>query len=68
MNAGVAALLRDALPGVAVTASIDVLPEVREYERSLATVLNARVMPAVARYVGRLETRLQEAGITARCC
>ena len=61
----VAALLRDALPGVAVTASVDVLPEVREYERSLATVLNARVMPAVARYVGRLETRLQDAGIAA---
>ncbi len=32
-----------ALRGVAVTASIDVLPEVREHERSLATVLNARV-------------------------
>ena len=47
----VAALLRAALPGVAITASVDVLPEVREYERSLATVLNARVMPAVADYV-----------------
>ena len=61
----VAELLRAALPGVAVTASVDVLPEVREYERSLATVLNARVMPAVADYVGRLEARLQSAGITA---
>ena len=37
----VAELLRAALPGVAVTASSDVLPVVREYERSLATVLNA---------------------------
>ncbi len=61
----VAELLRAALPGVAVTASIDVLPEVREYERSLATVLNARVMPAVSRYVERLEERLQEGGIAA---
>ncbi len=41
----VAAILRDALPGVAVTASTDVLPVVREYERTLATVLNAAVMP-----------------------
>lgn len=61
----VAELLQAALPGVAVTASIDVLPEVREYERSLATVLNARVMPAVADYVGRLQERLHGAGIAA---
>ena len=61
----VASLLRDALPGIAVTASVDVLPEVREYERTLATVLNARVMPAVGAYVARLETRLRDAGIDA---
>jgi N-methylhydantoinase A len=61
----VAALLLAALPGRAVTASVDVLPEIREYERSLATVLNARVMPAVADYVGRLEARLADAGIAA---
>ena len=61
----VASMLQAALPGVAVTASIDVLPVVREYERSLATILNASVMPAVATYVGRLADRLTEAGITA---
>ncbi len=61
----VADLLRAALPDVAVTASIDVLPVVREYERSLATILNASVMPAVSTYVARLEQRLAEAGITA---
>ena len=61
----VAELIRAALPGLAVTASVDVLPEVREYERTLATVLNARVMPAVADYVARLESRLDEAGIAA---
>ncbi len=61
----VAALLRDALPGVAITASVDVLPEVREYERSLATVLNARIQPAIATYVARLEQRLEEAGFDA---
>ena len=61
----VAELLRAALPGVAITASVDVLPEIREYERSLATVLNARVMPAVSAYVAGLETRLAAAGIAA---
>lgn len=34
------ALLRAALPGLAVTASTEVLPVVREYERSMAAVLN----------------------------
>jgi N-methylhydantoinase A len=61
----VAALLRDALPGVAVTASTDVLPVVREYERSLATVLNAVVMPGVSTYVSRLEERLAAEKVAA---
>ena len=59
----VAQMLRDLLPGVAVTASCDVLPVVREYERSLASVLNAIVMPGVTRYVGRLEDRLKAEGV-----
>ncbi len=61
----VAELLRAALPGVAVTASVDVLPVVREYERSLVAILNAGVMPAVSTYVARLAERLVEAGVTA---
>ena len=61
----VAELLRAALPGIAVTASSDVLPVVREYERSLATVLNALVMPGVATYVSRLEDRLAEEKVEA---
>ena len=61
----VTAMLREALPGVAVTSSVDVQPVVREYERSLATVLNAGVMPGVSTYIGRLETRLAEAGVNA---
>jgi N-methylhydantoinase A len=61
----VAEMLRAALPGVAVTASVDVLPVAREYERSLATILNASVMPAISTYVARLEARLAEAGIAA---
>lgn len=61
----VAEILREELPGLAVTASTDVLPVVREYERSLATVLNAVVMPGVSTYVSRLQTRLGEAGIAA---
>ncbi|MGL4240474.1 MAG: hydantoinase/oxoprolinase N-terminal domain-containing protein, partial [Beijerinckiaceae bacterium] len=60
-----AAILADELPDVTVTASVDVLPVVREYERTLATTLNAVVTPGVATYVGRLETRLSEMGVSA---
>ena len=61
----VADILREALPGIAVTASTDVLPVVREFERSLTTILNASVMPGVTRYVERLEQRLEAEAVTA---
>jgi N-methylhydantoinase A len=61
----VADILRARLPGVAVTASSDVLPVVREYERSLATVFNAIVMPGVSTYVTRLEKRLEDERVAA---
>ncbi|WP_375550834.1 hydantoinase/oxoprolinase family protein [Rhodophyticola porphyridii] len=60
-----AEILRAALPGVAVTASSDVLPVVREYERTLASVLNAIVMPGVTKYVGRIEDKLTAEGVPA---
>lgn len=60
-----AELLRDALPGVAVTASSDILPVVREYERTLASVLNAVVMPGVTKYVSRIEDKLSAEGVPA---
>ncbi len=61
----VAEILREKLPGIAVTASVDVLPVVREYERSLATVFNAVVMPGVSTYVSRLQDRLDGEKVTA---
>ncbi len=64
-EASAVAILRGLLPGLAITASHEVLPVVREYERSMATVLNAAVMPAVSTYIARLEARLAEAGIAA---
>src|SRR5678815_4911846 len=61
----VADILKARLPGVAVTASSEVLPVVREYERSLATVFNAVVMPGVSTYVSRLEKRLDDEKVAA---
>lgn len=60
----VAEILREELPDLAVTVSSDVLPVVREYERSLTTVLNATVMPGVTTYVKNLEKRLDDEGAT----
>lgn len=54
----IAAILGEELPGICITISTDVLPVAREYERTLATALNAVVTPGVATYVERLETRL----------
>jgi N-methylhydantoinase A len=61
----VAEILTEELPGVSITASIDVLPVVREYERTLATALNAVVTPGVSTYVGRLEDRLKDMSVAA---
>ncbi|MEC9243838.1 MAG: hydantoinase/oxoprolinase family protein [Pseudomonadota bacterium] len=61
----VAEILREELPDIAVTISTDVLPVVREYERSLTTALNAAVMPGVTSYVGRLERRLEDEKVAA---
>lgn len=58
-------LILEEHPEALVSLSSDVLPLVREYERSMATVLNVYVMPAVSRYVARLEERLQEEQVTA---
>jgi N-methylhydantoinase A len=54
--------LRAALPGAYVSLSSEVLPQIKEYERVCTTVVNAYVGPALARYLGRLEARLAEAG------
>ena len=51
-----------ALPGVFVTLSSDVLPQIKEFERFSTTAVNAYVGPVVSRYLGRLRGRLGEAG------
>src|SRR5947209_19956357 len=50
------------LPGVYVSLSSEVLPQIKEYERVSTTVVNSYVGPALSRYLARLEGRLAEAG------
>jgi N-methylhydantoinase A len=48
------------LPGVPVSVSSEVVPEMQEYERTVTTVANSYVRPRVSRYVRNLTTKLQE--------
>lgn len=48
-------------PDLAVTASHQILPEVREFERASTASLNAALQPVVGRYIGRLEQALNNA-------
>jgi N-methylhydantoinase A len=58
-------LARD-LPNMPVTLSSSVGPEIREYERTNTTALNALLIPVVKAYLDRLQLRMQEQGLTAR--
>ncbi|MGY1712231.1 hydantoinase/oxoprolinase family protein [Geodermatophilus sp. SYSU D00758] len=60
----VAEIAAEVLPGVPVSLSSDVLPELREYERTLTTVANGYVQPQVARYVQHLSEGLHQGGVT----
>ena len=57
-----ASLLRAARPGIPVSLSCEISPEIREYERSSTTVLNTLLVPVVKAYLDRLERRLGEDG------
>ena len=59
------AILAEEYPGVLVSLSSEVLPQFREFERSMATALNAAVMPPVSRYVGVLREALDAEGVQA---
>ncbi len=56
------AILEAELPGVNVTTSSEVLPEIFEHERFSTTIANAVLQPLVGGYVRRLEERLAGEG------
>lgn len=55
--------LRAELPGVHVSASHEVLPRFREYERCSTTTIDAYLSPLLGRYLGRLEEAAATAGL-----
>ena len=54
------------LPGIPVSLSHEVLPEMQEYERTLSTVANAAVRPVVSKYVSNLRTKLEDEGLKGK--
>jgi len=61
----VADYLASVLSGIPVTASVDLLPQLGEYERTSTTVVNSYIRPVVERYVQSLKARLDRLGIKA---
>ncbi len=62
----IAAIIRDLAPDLPLSVSAEVLPEIKEYERTSTTVINAYIMPIVARYLRSLRGGLDRAGVPAR--
>jgi N-methylhydantoinase A len=57
-------IVRDRFPHKFVTLSTEVLPEIREYERTSTTVINAYVGPVVHDYLNSLSARLEAGGVS----
>lgn len=55
-------ILIDEIPGVTVSTSSEILPEIFEYDRASTTVANAVLAPLVSGYVNRLEGSLRADG------
>jgi N-methylhydantoinase A len=49
-------------PDISVSISYEVLPQIREYERTSTTVTNAYVKPLTGRYLSKLSKRLETIG------
>ena len=58
-----ARLVAEQAPGLPVSCSSEVVPEIREYERTSTTAANVYVMPLMARYLDDLERKIAEEDI-----
>ncbi len=59
------ALLQAHFPDLLLSVSCEVLPEIKEYERTSTTVVNAYILPAMRSYLARLRQDLRRMGVTA---
>jgi N-methylhydantoinase A len=61
----VARQLAELAPGLAVATSSSVLPQIKEFERTSACVINAYVKPLAQTYLGRVDNGLERLGFAA---
>ncbi len=59
-------IIKKEAPGVSVSISYRVLPQIREYERTSTTVTNAYVKPLTGRYLSKLARRLESIGFDGK--
>jgi N-methylhydantoinase A len=53
-------------PELSLSTSFEVLPQIREYERTCTTATNAYVKPITARYLAKLSSRLEALGFKGK--
>ncbi|UTR10258.1 hydantoinase/oxoprolinase family protein [Evansella sp. LMS18] len=53
-------------PDILVTISYDILPEFREYERTLTTVMNSYVRPPMQKYLTNIQSKIEEQKLQCR--
>ena len=59
-------LVAEAAPGLSLSTSCEVLPQIREYERTCTTATNAYVKPITSRYLNKLSNRLDSLGFKGK--
>src|SRR5210317_1214214 len=59
-------IVHQAAPDLSLSTSFEVLPQIREYERTCTTATNAYVKPITAKYLTKLSTRLESLGFKGK--
>lgn len=57
-------IIQEVYPECYVSISSEILPQIREYERTSTTAVNAYVGPVLGRYLNKLQNRLEKNGFT----
>ena len=59
-------IVKKQAPDLSLSTSYEVLPQIREYERSCTTATNAYVKPITAKYLAKLSARLESLGFQGK--
>jgi len=59
-------IIEKEMPDLFLSTSFEVLPQIREYERTCTTAVNAYVKPITYRYLKKLTSRLETIGFTGK--